>query len=291
MASSVAQGRIKNAGSLRTFHLFNNLPKELQLKVLRFVFETPRVIPVQAGYGKLPDKRPDSQYKKVDYHVYWSDSLEPAIMMVNKEIRAEAMHSGFYRNLSSVIKEPYNYHKRCHAVADLQGDDFATYCTNIWVGKNDLVCPTNIHGSYYRSLPHLCIQTLGWIMHDAKVERIALDTLSCSVRFRLNNGWSLSQPWVLVCLTPYIREIVFYEFRFDREVHASTTFIAEASDIIRSSPGFFLAQPIIHMFRAFDESMDALERLKEQTTIQAAPWLYENPRLFVRPSLNYMKIK
>jgi hypothetical protein len=127
------------ADSSRTFHGFTNLPKELQLLIIRFHCETSRLVPIWLHTGVFPASRFAGRYendqepgKYLHYEVFSTDSPEPAIMMVNKEIREEVQRSGIYQNLFFETKK---------VLGDWHGL-YTTYCTNIWVNKNDLVCPT-----------------------------------------------------------------------------------------------------------------------------------------------------
>jgi hypothetical protein len=275
------------APNSRTFHEFSNLPKEIQLKILKYHWETPRVVPVWVSRGKayVDRSKGNSVYRQAQ--VFMTEYPEPPIMRINKEIRAEVLRSGFYRNISSAIKDPYNYYKRCIEIP-WRDISYPTYCANIWLSKGDLVCPTIKKGGSWTSLN---MHTFGRLMNDSKVERIALDTFLASARVCMSVRRTYLDPFppfVMAFLTPHIREIAFYTAKEEDEITASTKFIAEQSARVR------FTKPYVEcMFERFQKDMYELKQVVEGNHAYHThtPWLYENPKQFVRPSVTYMQIE
>jgi hypothetical protein len=310
MASTVAQESVDHGDSnievvstqfctanAPTFHGFNKLPKELQLLIIRFHCEIPRLVPIWVTERLAPSRMITGHPERIDYHGFSSDSPEPAIMMVSKEIREEVQRSGIYRNLSFNPKTPWR---------DRRSQWNSPYCMNLWVSKNDLICPT-VKEHEGRWTKNVIFSFGAWIMNHGKIERIVLDDLSSSDHTEWRNRWGDPRPrfpfqytYISTILTHHVREIAFYVPKKLGGISPSTKFITKGE--IRGTSGDWANLYKRTTEQVLFEVMDRLDWLKSSGNdciydeavfgdlSLAAEWVYKNPDLFVRPSVTVMEI-
>jgi hypothetical protein len=277
---------IPNEDRFQTFHKFTHLPPELQLIVLSFVCEMPRVIPIW-----LPDKKSDEPRPR-----FTTDTHEPSIMMVSKAIRAEVIKSGAYVNL-----------------ADFNGD-YDYRATNIWVSKYDLVCPR--FDRYKAWLPRISTWNCRSILAAADIHCLGIDDLSGKLRTDylpltflrpaylppwLNSGVLVRE--MMLEFESWVdgpREIVFYSLPRGHILSASTNLVEVEEDQL----GLTKLQRRSHnnTVKQFKTIAKTLARMRENGTQEditigrraedLAPGLHFLPtRNYKSPSFKFMMVE